>query len=193
MVEKILPRYDKNYFRVSFASYVSFWFPKKSQRKTHFNYLVEIMCLGISKNVFCMVFDVLQNCSICIGSDGRLFASFAWDRWQDSQKSLETSPQFHLNWTHPQLWGNVLGRLVKAGIKAATGTRISYPTHLFCSRPIPLRQRHRLRRRGYPRRHGQVLQLRMSSSHVFTNSVTTNLRKKITKFYQFTFLRGKNC
>ena len=124
----------------------------------------------------CRYFDVLQNFSICLGSDGRLFASFAWDRWQDSQKSLETSPQFHLNWTHPQLWGNVLGRLVKAGIKAATGTRISYPTHLFCSRPIPLRQRHRLRRRGYPRRHGQVLQLRMSSSHVLTNSVTTNLR-----------------
>ena len=135
-------------------------------------------------------FDVLQNCSIYIGSGGRLCASFAWDRWQDSQKSLETSPQFHLNWTHPQLWGNVLGRLVKAGIKAATGTRISYPTHLFCSRPIPLRQRHRLRRRGYPRRHGQVLQLRMSSSHVFTNSVTTKIRKKITKFYLFTFLRG---
>ena len=135
-------------------------------------------------------FDVLQNCSIYLGPGGRLCASFAWDRWQDSQKSLETSPQFHLNWTHPQLWGNVLGRLVKAGIKAATGTRISYSTHLFCSRPIPLRQRHRLRRRGYPRRHGQVLQLRMSSSHVFTNSVTTNLRKKITKFYLFTFLRG---
>ena len=30
-----------------------------------------------------------------------------------------------------------------------------------------------------------------SSSHVFTNSVTTNTRKKITKFYLFTFLRGR--
>ena len=134
---------------------------------------------------------ILYDILICIGSGGRFSTSFAWDRWQDSQKSLETSPQFHLNWTHPQLWGNVLGRLVKAGIKAATGTRISYPTHLFCSRPIPLRQRHRLRRRGYPRRHGQVLQLRKSSSHVFTNSVTTNLRKNITNFYLLTFLRGE--